>query len=87
LSASEWNDFFNESWYYPCDWSTPDREINRRLVTEANAKLGASRALEAAMIGGSMHGWDTPAAKPWNYDKDAKPRPLPQKSRNEPDRG
>jgi hypothetical protein len=78
---------FNESWYYPCDWSTPDKETNRRLVTDANTKLGVSRQQEEAMLAGSMFGWDTPAAKPWNYNENGKPRPLPQKNKNEPDRG
>jgi hypothetical protein len=38
-------------------------------------------------LAGSLFGWDAPAAKPWNYDENGKPQPLPQKNKNEPDRG
>lgn len=45
---------------------------NRELVDRYNGSHGISKAQEAAMVAGSMFGWDTPAAKPKNYDENGK---------------
>lgn len=37
-----------------------------------NNTMGVTKAQEAAMLAGSMFGWDTPAAKPKNYDENGK---------------
>lgn len=50
---------------------TPDE--NRDLVDRFNSLHGVTKAQEAAMLAGSMFGWDTPAAKPKNYDENGKP--------------
>ena len=47
-------------------------EENRELVDCYNSNHGINKAQEAAMVAGSMFGWDTPAAKPKNYDENGK---------------
>jgi hypothetical protein len=66
--------------------SSPDPAVNRQMVDEQNQKMGVTRAQEAAMLGGSINGWDTPAAKPWNYDANGVSR-IPPKNKSEPERG
>ena len=48
--------------------STDDPQKNRELAREYNTRMGVTPQQEAAMLGGSMFGWDTPAADPKNYD-------------------
>lgn len=50
---------------------TPDE--NRNFVDRFNSHHGVTKAQEAAMLAGSMFGWDTPASKPKNYDENGKP--------------
>ena len=57
--------------------STPFSDVNRSIADKWNAHDGVTRAQEKAMLAGSLFGWDKPAAKPWNYDQDGKPWPLP----------
>ncbi|MDR1892627.1 MAG: hypothetical protein LBQ48_06435 [Oscillospiraceae bacterium] len=66
--------------------STLFPDINRKIADESNAHCGVTRQQEEAMLAGSLFGWDTPAAKPWNYDENGKLR-LPSKNKNEPERG
>lgn len=42
------------------------------FVDTANKRMGVTKAQEAAMLAGSLFGWDTPSAKPKNYDEDGK---------------
>ena len=50
-----------------------ETEAGRDLFVEtANKKWGVTKAQEAAMLAGSLFGWDTPAAKPKNYDENGK---------------
>lgn len=72
---------YGEDGYFPQGKSTPVRDMNRQIATAKNTLLGITRAQEEAMLAGSMFGWDTPAAKPWNYDNDGnmlKPRQPPK---------
>jgi hypothetical protein len=70
--------------YYP---SGQSRDELRAEIDKDNAHFGVTRAQEEAMKAGSMLGWNTPAAKPWNYNENGRPRPLPPKVKNDPDRG
>ena len=62
-----------ETGYYRCEFSTDDRAYNREFADDRNVKLGVSKAQEEAMLAGSMHGWDVPAADPKNYDDKGNP--------------
>lgn len=54
--------------YGKCGFSTPNRERNRKLADQLNTRAGITRQQEAAMTGGSLFGWSTPAAKTSSYD-------------------
>lgn len=51
----------------------PQNASPKEGVTAVNAANGVTRAQEAAMVAGSMFGWDTPAADPKNYDENGTP--------------
>ena len=51
-----------EKGYYPCAYSTGDREYNKVLANQFNAHEGISKAQAEAMLAGSMFGWNVPAA-------------------------
>lgn len=59
---------YGEQGYYPCAYSTKDREYNKVLANQLNAYEGISKAQAAAMLAGSMFGWNVPAADPAQYD-------------------
>jgi len=46
---------------------------SQKLVDEWNRDLGVTKAQAAAMQGGAMLGWGTPAADPKNYDEQGQP--------------
>ena len=62
-----------EKGYYPCAYSTSDREYNKVLANYFNAHEGISKAQAAAMLAGSMFGWNVPAADPACYDAEGIP--------------
>ena len=70
-----------ENGYHLCNKEMRlDYDTARFKADDENALRLITKAQEAAMLAGSLFGWDTPAAKPWNYDKDGKPRlPNPPK--------
>ena len=61
-----------------------EKNIPRReAVDEANQTMGVTKQQEAAMVAGSMFGWDTPAADPKNYNEYGVPIPPKAKDRSE----
>lgn len=61
-----------ERGYRPANVRPKDVSL-REGVDAANEAMGVTKAQEAAMLAGSMFGWDTPASKPKNYDENGKP--------------
>lgn len=53
--------------------STADPQTNRKLATKYNADMGINPQQEAAMLGGFMFGWDTPAAQITSYNAQGEP--------------
>lgn len=72
-----------EKGYYPSGLSAEDEAENRAFADDHNAKNGVSKAQEAAMLAGSLFGWDTPAADPKNYDENGTPIQMKQKDRGD----
>ena len=60
-----------------------DGKSNREVADIANAAVGITKAQEAAMLAGSMFGWQTPAADPQNYDEHGQPIRPKQKDRGD----
>lgn len=58
-----------ERGYYPSEWDTGSREENREIASSHNARRDITDIQEAAMLAGSMFGWNTPGANPqWYLD-------------------
>ena len=74
-----------ETGFFKTDLPDMGREENRAFVLETNEKLGVSRAQAAAMLAGSMFGWQTQAADPCSYDEQG--RMLTPKQRFQKERG
>ena len=55
----------------------------REAADIANDTMGVTKKQEAAMLAGSMFGWQTPAADPKNYDEQGQPIRPRQKDRGE----
>ena len=56
-----------EKGYSPTD-VYPQNTSPKEGAAALNAANGVTKAQEAAMVAGSMFGWETPAANPKNYD-------------------
>ena len=61
-----------ERGYYPSEWDTGKREENREIASSHNARRGITDIQEAAMLAGSIFGWNTPGANPQWYLDNAK---------------
>ena len=72
-----------ESGYYRSDLTPVYGEDGKQFVEELNQKGGITKAQEAAMLAGSMFGWQTPAADPKNYDEQGQPIKRKAKDRGE----
>jgi hypothetical protein len=69
---------------FASDRATPTE--TRIAIDDLNGAMGVTRAQEEAMLAGLLQGWDTPAAKPWNYDRAGNPRQALHKKKDEPER-
>lgn len=73
-----------EKGYLPCyDFSTGNQTQDRLFVDDRNAKNGVTKAQEAAMLAGSIFGWQAPAADPKNYDEQGRLIKPRQRERND----
>ena len=55
----------------------------RESADIANDTMGVTKAQEAAMLAGSLFGWQTAAADPKNYDNNGSPiKPAKKKNRD-----
>lgn len=62
-----------EKGYIPANAVLHDNEQYQDVADKRNERLGVSKAQGAAMLAGSMFGWNTPAAEPKNYDENGTP--------------
>lgn len=62
-----------EKGYKDANIFTDSPAENKMIAKYINNLLGVDKAQEAAMVAGSMFGWNVPAANPANYDADGKP--------------
>ncbi len=73
-----------ESGYCPIKINLAGNPNIRDLADKLNQQFGITKPQEAAMVAGSMFGWDCPAANPHNYDKSGIPIKPNRKSKSEP---
>lgn len=68
-----------ESRYRPFTTTAATQKDIRLTANTLNEAMNVTRAQEEAMLAGSVTGnWDAPAAKPWNYNQNGKPRLIPK---------
>lgn len=72
----------DENGFRPYTHQFGDRDRNREMCNQMNKNLGVSKRQEAAMLAGSMYGWNVKAANPKNYDADGNPVKPKHKSKN-----
>lgn len=68
---------------YPPSGMRIEGKTAREAADISNDTIGASKAQEAAMLAGSMFGFEVPAADPKNYGQDGTPIRPKQKDRGE----
>ena len=74
--------------YTEVGFSSTNPITNRKMADDLNGRRGVYRQQEAAMVGGSMFGWSTPAAKIASYDVRGDPiAPSKYKAKPPRDRG
>lgn len=71
-----------EKGYLPSDMQIKGKS-NQEVAEIANHASGVTKAQEAAMLAGSMFGWQTPAADPKNYDEQGQPIRSKQRDRGD----
>ena len=63
-----------ESGYHVSEDSKEKPDLNRHLADIFNRERGISPAQEQAMLGGCLHGWNSPAADPRHYTQTSGPK-------------
>lgn len=77
---------FGEKGYFHSEFSSDDAAENRMFADDRNKKQGVTKAQEAAMLAGSMYGWNCPAANPKQYNRNGQPiKPAKKKERGKHD--
>lgn len=72
-----------ESGYYHTGKYGQDHAEAQTIVAECNESGNVTKAQAAAMLAGSMFGWEVPAADPKNYDEQGQPIKPKQKDRGD----
>lgn len=73
--------------YAEVGFSSTNSATNRKMADDLNARRGIYRQQEAAMVGGSLFGWSTPAARIASYDVRGDPiKPCKHKAKPPKDR-
>ena len=68
--------------YEKCGFSTDNPQTNRQKADIRNARDRITSQMEAAMLGGAMKGWASPAARVSSYDVRGNPiKPARTRSR------
>ena len=75
----DWGHYFSDLFSAQKDLVARAQEEVQYLEEQRQNAVGQ----EAAMLAGSMFGWQTPAADPKNYDEQGEPVRLRQKDRGE----
>ena len=70
--------------YSPIDLSLAENPNIRDLADVLNRQFGVSKAQEAAMVAGSMYGWDSPLVDPNKYDENGIPKKPKSRQKQTP---
>ncbi len=70
--------------YQPCYNSAPHPEQNKMTAARQNRQIGVTPQQEAAMLGGAMRGWASPAARTSSYDLRGNPIKPPRSKTRKP---
>ena len=73
-----------EKGYQKCSFSTNNPITNQRMADDYNLRNQITRQQAAAMLGGSMFGWSTPAARTSSYDLRGRPIKPSRNKANKP---
>ena len=72
---------YGEQGYYRIE--NEESRTAQEHVDQLNQSLGVNKAQQAAMLWGSMFGWDIPAADPHRYDEKGTPKPMKEDQNKE----
>ncbi|MHB8963139.1 MAG: hypothetical protein ACYC5K_08295 [Saccharofermentanales bacterium] len=75
--------------YSQCSFASGDPVRDKEVAERLNREAGITKQQEAAMVGGSMFGWHTPAARTTSYDFYGSPvllKPVKSHKKSMPER-